>query len=325
MREIYVLIHGQVRSPTVYIKNINLYNKLLNENVIQKVIVCTWIGEHPLEFKKHCNFTYLELPKLKDNGHGNWIAQMVNYEQGFKYIRSIAKDPENTFILKGRPDAYMSEKFFKKVINKPLVSGGPIFRNKIWIPWAEMIKPMYFGDELFFGHMEDMEKMYNFNDVYKQETLGQGVTHIRRFINPFMENYPIFKDYIENKNNLNVHILVINDLKKLKELTKEAYPYFIELVATYYKVLNNYFDIDTEVGEIEFRQWSNYDQSQYVDTNESIYENNKRLCTICKKMMCFGNQVLVGNKKCMYDNEFVKNVIKEKFKDEISKDISNKL
>lgn len=324
MRDIYLLIHGQIRVPQVFIKNINLFIKLLQENVIKQVIVSTWIDEHPIEFKKHNHFTYIELPKLKDNGHGNWIAQMKNYEAGYKYIKSIAENPENTFILKGRPDAYMSEEFLKNVINKPLISKGPIFKHKIWIPWAEMIKPMYFGDELFFGHLEDMEKMYNFNDIYQHDLVGQGITHIRRYIDPFLEHYPIFKEYIENKNNLNVYILVVKDLQKLKTLTKEAYPYFIRLVRTYYEILDKYFDIDTKVGEITFRQWSCYPAEHRVNSEESLYDNNMRLCTVCKKMKCFGNDVLVGNKKCMYDNEYVKNVLNNKFdeSDVIAKDIA---
>lgn len=323
MRDVYLLIHGQIRVPQIYVKNINLFNKLLNEKIIKKVIVSTWIGEHSIEFKKHCNFTYIELPKLKDDGHGNWIAQMTNYHHAYKYIEGICENKDNTFILKGRPDAFMSENFLKKVISKELKSKGNIFRNKIWIPWAEMIKPMYFSDELFFGHIEDMQKMYNFNDFYKHDKIGQGVTHIRRFIDPFLEEYPIFKEFLENKNNLNVYILVVNDLEKIKTLTKEAYSYFVRLVKTYYEVLDKYFDIDTEVGEIEFRLWSCYNENERVNSLESMDINNKKLCTICRKMKCFGNNVLVGNKKCMYDNKFIENVINGKFNDTdiISKDI----
>jgi hypothetical protein len=325
MRDIYVLIHGQNRLPKIFVDNINLFNKLLKDGVIKKVIVSTWIGEHSIEFKKHCNFTYLELPKLIENGHGNWIAQMTNYEHAYKYIRSIAKNPDDTYILKSRPDAFMSEKFLKHVIQKDLTCTGNIFKRKIWIPWAELIKPMYFGDELFFGHLDDMGKMYNYNKVYKQETLGQGVTHIRRFIEPFVKEYPILKDYIENKNNLNVHILVINDLNKIKSLDVKSYKYFILLISTYYQILNTYFDIETDVTGIIFRQWSNYNQSERVNSEESLLDNNKRLCTICRKMVCFGNEVLIGNKKCMYNNDFVNNVIKGKFNeiDDISKAIFN--
>jgi len=322
LREVYVLIHGQVRNEKIFLNNINLLNKLVSENVIKKVVICTWIGEHPIEYKKHCNFTYLELPPLKDNGHGNWISQMVNFEHGYKYIKAISENPE-TFILKGRPDAYMSENFIKHVINKPLKCNGNIFKNKIWIPWAEMTKPMYFGDELFFGHMDDIGKMYNFNEIYKQEKIGQGVTHIRRFIDPFINDYPILKEYIENKNDLSIYILIINDLNKLKTLSSELYPYFVKLLKTYYNILNEYFDIETKVGEIVFRPWSQYDQSQIVNTEESLLDNNKRLCTINKKMKCFGNDVIIGNQKCMYNNDFVQNVLNGKFNeiDEISKDI----
>lgn len=323
MRDVYVLIHGQIRVPNIYVKNINLFNKLLKEDIIQKVIVCTWIGEHPIDFKKHCNFTYLELPRLKDNGYGNWIAQMTNYKHAFKYIKSISENPNDTFILKSRPDAYMTESFFKHIINKPLISGGNIFKHKIWIPWAEMIKPMYLGDELFFGHLNDMEKMYNFNEIYKSDILGQGVAHIRRYINPFLNEYPILKDYIENKNNLNVNILVVNDLNRMRNLSNEIYLYFIKLIKTYYIILNKYFDIETKVDCIVFRQWSNYNQSQYVNPNESISENNKRLCTICRKIKSFGKDALIGNKKCIYNNEYINNVLKGKFNkvDEISKDV----
>jgi hypothetical protein len=86
-REIYLLVNGQVRNEETFQKNITLYNRLLREHIVTRVIVSTWMHEHPPQMKSN-TFTYLELPKVKDAGHGNWIAQMTNFKHGMKYIQA---------------------------------------------------------------------------------------------------------------------------------------------------------------------------------------------------------------------------------------------
>jgi hypothetical protein len=288
---------------------------------VTRVIVSTWMHEHPPQMKSN-TFTYLELPKVKDAGHGNWIAQMTNFKHGMKYIQATCTNPENTFVMKTRPDAYIEYDFFRSILSKSLVSKNTnIFKHKIWIPWAELTKPFYFGDELFYGHLSDLMHMYNFNTAYQQKHLGQGVTHIRRFINHFVPHYPILQEYIENKHNISRHMLVINDLEKIK--TTDSYSYFVELLATYYTVLDTCFDIETQPNQIFFRKWSTPSNTT-VQTQRSLVENTQALSKTCNKRMCFGNEVLLGDLKIMHSNRWVVNQNAGIFKDDVvSMDIYN--
>ena len=313
MREIYILIHGQIRSDndaTVYTKNIEVFQLLKKNKIIKDVVISTFVDTYSTEIKKKSGFIYIEYPTLSNTGHGNWIAQMNNYEHGIKYIRSIAQDVNNTFVFKGRPDAATSYAFithiFKKQLSIPKNNG--VFRHKIWIPWAEMTKPMYFGDELFFGHIDDMDKMYNYNQ-YSPTSIGQGVTHIRRFIDPFIKEYPILEDYIQNKHLLSTHIMIIPDFSKLQQDEfSMVIPYFKELMKVYYHILMTYFDVETQPNHLVFRVWSNLPLEERVDPDKSFAENNTQLCNISRKMICFNNMLIIGNIKHIYSNECVKRI-----------------
>lgn len=314
MRQIYIILTGEIRDERRFQQNINIFNRLLSEEKIKGVVVSTNRDVHP-NFMKPKNFTYIETPNLKDNGYGNWRVQMTQFRDGLNHILGIS-DNGNTFVLKSRPDVVITYDFLLKVFAKELKVGGENhgMRYKVWIPWAEISKPFYFGDECFFGHIYDVRKMYNFNEIYQHDKLGQGVAHIRRYINHFL-HVPILKEYVNNKHNINVYLLTINDFQKLKKLGKdeEVYDYYVKLVATYYKILNDCFDIETEPDSITFREWSNYPPEKCVNPEESLQQNNKRLCTSAQKMICFGKEVLVGRLKIMYNNKWLENLFDDKF------------
>ena len=59
--------------------------------------------------------------------------------------------------------------------------------------------PFYIQDHIFAGHIDDIERLCKVKN-YKKSFYG--LSQIRQFINPFIEEYPILKSYISNQENI---------------------------------------------------------------------------------------------------------------------------
>ena len=285
MKTIYILLTGQIKIPNLFDKIIEQYLNLLNTHNI-KILLCTWSTElNKLKSSKYKNKIISKIyGPLKDNGDGNIIAQASLYRNGIKYIKEIEEDDfENVFILKSRPDVLIKKEFLKEIFNMDLKIKikDPILKYKIWTGWAHATKPFYLEDAYFYSNYYTMSELQYFDeDIFKRKNIGQGISHIRRFIIPFLYEYPILIDYITNKNNLteNLH-------KSKIDLTDK---YQFELFSTYYKILNEYFVIYlTDNTQLKFRLWNtkrleiNYNHSlskisqTYFNTNLKLIHNNK--------------------------------------------------
>ena len=99
-----------------------------------------------------------------------------------------------------------------------------------------------------------MKKLVNYDMVYESyyET-DSGLSHIRRFIHPFMNRYPILEIYVKYLSTTAHGTL--NRFKVLDKFIKnQDYWKFINL---YYYIIKNYFYIGTDKDNyIEFREWS---------------------------------------------------------------------
>lgn len=268
MKTIYILLTGQIKIPNLFDNVIKEYISLLNKYNL-KIVFPTWSSElnnlKRSQYKKH--IIEIIYGPLKDNGDGNIIAQAFLYRKGIEYITNIEKDNyEELYIFKSRPDVLIKASLLKQVFEMDLtIKDDEILDYKIWTGWAHATKPFYFEDAYFYSHYETMIKLQNFdNQIFKREYLGQGISHIRRFIEPFLNNYPILNDYINDKNNLTL------DMHKSHiDLTD---PYLNELFMTYYQILQKYFVIYLdEPDSVTFRLWNTKKlEINYNDTIEQI-------------------------------------------------------
>lgn len=180
-----ILIIGQFKND-IYKINFNELSIVLKKNVIQKVVVLYWKEDEiiidKLE-KLYPEFIYKKLRKPARKFDKNIFYQMYQLEEGLKYFSF------ESLILKLRPDVFIPNYYIEKIFNLDYsikLNSLNIFNSKVWVPYYEISKPFYFGDEVFCGYKSDLIKLFNYSIKYDHIfTIDSGISHIRRFIDPF--------------------------------------------------------------------------------------------------------------------------------------------
>ena len=275
-----VIFAGLIREYDVFRHSIKDLVMLRKKGLVDKIILSTRIGEpakHPeiAPFLKEAGVTIMEAedPELNQNspyyrGKDFIWRQMKSLEVGLNGVEN------GKFVLKTRSDVYIEKKFIEKLarekeallkISKDLPRGN-VFRYKVWVPWFELTKPFFMADECFFGHKDDLKKLYNYNkDYFEKYDLGPDVHHVMRYIEPFLKKYPIFyssmskysrdrsmKNFIKrNYPQLYEKLKNYAMLKKASEqsrfnvlASRLKNQDYIGLLASYYYVLYSHFYID---------------------------------------------------------------------------------
>jgi hypothetical protein len=271
--QIDILFCGLIRKKVLFKKSLNDFILLRKKRLVNQIILSTWVGElqkHPkvFEFLKKNKIKIIESTEPKENGKTYVMHQMKSLDKGLKNIK------KNSFVLKTRTDVYINPLFLKKLfknkkrllkIKKDLPKGN-IFKYKVWIPWYELKTPFYMADECFFGNSEDLKLLFNYKENYeKNYQISGGPTHIRRFLDPFLKDYPFFEDYLEkysgegkmapfirniSKNFFGLFRINImkkmNEIRKFKNLRKKLKTNkFIECLAAYYAIIYSHFYVDS--------------------------------------------------------------------------------
>lgn len=268
-----ILFCGLIREHETFKKSIEDFVLMKKEGIAGEIFLSTWIGElqkNPeiSDFLKKNNVRIIESEEPKEAGYGSVWCQMKALEAGLNKIKS------GRFVLRTRSDVYINPDFVKTLFNKKKnllkitrdLPNGNIFHYKIWVPWYEITRPFYLGDEAFFGAKEDLMHLVNYDKRYDEElNSGTGITHIRRFIHPFVEDYPVLYKYLNNfKHEGRLKSLAvkikdkkifdlrrfsilrdINRIKRFRELNKRLKDRnYIEILSAYYSILYSHFYID---------------------------------------------------------------------------------
>ena len=275
MDKVNIVLTGLIRKPEIIKRSINDFIKLRKKGLVKEIILSTW--DYEIEKNKEI-VSFLEKNKVevignkepKERGFGNINCQMKALESG------LARVDKNSFILKTRTDIYIDpiflenlfqnkEKILKIKLNLP---NGNIFKYKIWTLYFEITKPFYLSDETYFGYYGDHQKLINYQPYRNTYDLQSGTIHMQRWIEPFLDKYPIFKDFLENhpsvgyprenlfyrsikkiakKNRLTFKLLnsitLNNRFRFLKKRLREQR--YINVLAAYYSILYSHFHIDT--------------------------------------------------------------------------------
>lgn len=266
-----IIFCGLIRRTDLLEKSIKDFNKLRKKGLIDKIILSTWVDEaekNPeiISFLKKNKVIILAKPQPADPGVGNIWCQMKSFETG------LSKSKKNNFVLRTRTDVYINPEFLEYVFkNKEsllkITYNLPrnIFKFKVWIPWAELTQPFFIADECFFANHEDSKFLINYNPMYDEKyNLGAEIAHVRRFIEPFLKDYPIFYNALKpsssSKSMKNFFLRFFKPLYiklwhyplikrfsqylALRDLNKNLNQKpFIELLSVYYSVLYSHFYI----------------------------------------------------------------------------------
>ena len=257
----YIIITGLLRLEPVLIKTLKNLLAIREKMNIKSIMFLTWNGElnkiktnelKMLLKKIRC----IQYPKLQDNGGGNHLAQMFHYKKGLELVKYMSKDSKNdVYVLKTRSDLFIDNNSLNEVFSYNYeINDDPILSHKIWLPWVHKTKPFYFEDSIFYSHINSMEKLYNIDTIFKLKKIGQGITHIRRFFTPFLnqEKYKLFNELIlDNTDEImeNSHKLSLEKMLNTKTGS--------HLLKIYYEILNKYFFVSTiNENSIIFRPWN---------------------------------------------------------------------
>jgi hypothetical protein len=272
-KKVDILFCGLIRKEDLLRKSIKDMVSLRKKGLINNIIFSTWdyeVENNPevSSFLRENGVIIIGSKEPSDWGKGNMRCQMKSLGIGLK------RTEKGRFVLKTRPDVYIPLDFLEKVlpskeklkITKDLPKGN-IFKYKIWIPWFEITQPFFIGDEFFFGYREDLKFLADYSTIYDKDLyLGPEIHHIRRFIKPFLKQYPIFysslkkpsieksfknfllersKKYYDKLTQLKTlqKISQNNRFKTLNKLLKQDN--FINYLAAYYSILYSHFYIQS--------------------------------------------------------------------------------
>ena len=297
--DIDILFTGLVREPEMFKKSILDFRELQRKRIVNKIYFSTWKGEveeYPeiKRFLKEQGVVVIESDEPKVRGLGNIWCQMKSLEVGLQNI------PDNHFVLKTRADVYINPDFLNmlfsqkdKLLKIPIeLPKGNLFKHRVWIHYYEVKTPFHMGEECFFGFKDDLRYLFNYEDAYDTDyRIGGGISHIRRFIHPFIQDYPIFETFLRKysqdnplkavvekeryaKKNRRLRVFFrkfkflreYNKKSKIKTLQRKLLEDdFINALAAYYFILYSHFYVDNNSFPEQVEFYGRYEPEVDVD------------------------------------------------------------
>lgn len=188
----------------------------------------------------------------------------ADHQKGFLYqsrnlAAALALVPEpEALVVKLRPDflfdpAFLASKLLASdFLLAPVPRRTPAgvlmppspFKNKIWVAWADANQPFFMEDAAFIGCRSDLGKLVSEEAEKLVGTCGDAdspwITHVLRFIVPFLPEYPIFNRYLEN-----FHFYVKDEKYRFDMLNATLLdPFFLHLLAAAAWILASSFHVD---------------------------------------------------------------------------------
>jgi len=267
-----VVFTGLPRTPGRFKRSVSEMNQLMQEGLLDGVHFVTWQGrlDGMSEFREHLRANGVvihEHVETQFGGRGNIWHQMRALDIGLR------KTPPDCSVLKTRSDVHIDIDFLRRLfsgeieyMNDPAGSG--VFKSRVWVPWAEIQSPFMMCDFCFYGQKDDLAKLVNYDARYDAlYQLVRGVAATRRFIHPYLQEFPFIDAYLSGFKGLDRdHDLLIDRLGFVERRLQS--PVFGAFLAFYYKCLLNDFYID--YSPVRFKNRRMFDGD---DENEAIYDD----------------------------------------------------
>lgn len=260
-QKINFVLTGQLKNKKNLLKTI--FN-LKNCSFINEIILSTWSEE--INNNKNL-FSFLAQQKIKIVSENSPEFDIPYFYQVKSFENAInAIDDKTLKIFKSRTDLFISKKTIKKIIDLDYkLSNKSIFSERIWIPFFEISKPFYIGDECFYTSNKDSRLLINYETKYDKWDIGSGRSHVRRFLNPYIEKFDKIEKYQEQFSKTNhgseLRFQTLKNLLSNKD--------FLEYLFFYYMVILNDFRVGLEgqTSYIKFRDWSN----GFTQPNQNLF------------------------------------------------------
>jgi hypothetical protein len=281
----YIIINGLIRDEKTFFKNIEIYNALIQENIIDKILLVTdknlktdannkplgnvlnnvlrkKLIENNVEFFEIENLSIEEVEKIdpiirkrpRNSLRKNTLVGLSLWRPMYAFKKALEYIPENSFVLKTRTDCLLTYNLLKKIFTTYIVPNKPssLLKYKIWSTGFDEKELFYIMDFCFAGHRNDLLKTTHMNGIYlkwgKKSPTGVNNFNTLWWVDIFINEFPKIKDYIQS---------YVNESTSIKQYQENLY---YECMAYYYKKLDEYFIIDSGVNEFMISQsWGNKD------------------------------------------------------------------
>jgi hypothetical protein len=188
--------------------------RLKQEGVLRNIHCVTWdtpeIDRYvaPLQTLQDIRLTRVLQPDAEGRGNQRGVVYQVENLKA-----ALALVPDDPLILKLRPDYVVRYEFLREKIAsfaannvvpsrdcKGVTMPSPVFKSKVWIPWADANSPFFFEDAAFLGERCDVAQFTVSPTTADWEILGDphcgSFAHVVRFAKPFLRAYPLSANYV---------------------------------------------------------------------------------------------------------------------------------
>ncbi len=305
---VHVVFTGLPRDLERFEASLRDLDGLRRAGLVGEVRLSTWAGAVDATagafwlLRRH-GVRLVETPDERDAGEGNIWRQMRSLHEGLEKPGRIGDDE---LVLKTRCDVGIGRRFLEELIAggaEPAgeVFGARVFERKVWIPWFEVTKPFYMGDECFFGRAGDLRKLNHFaRKLYAGlENPGCGKTHVRRFVHPFLWLDPsVMAGFAAD-----VGLFRETRWERLGRLLRT--PWYQQALGSYYAIVRNCFSVGTgrTPEAVNFRAWS---------TGEVTVDGGSFAGSFDERCSCLPEGRLI----CAYSGEWIERLLEGRFDDE---------
>lgn len=293
-KECIIIITGAVNSSKInrYIDFLNEINLLKIEGIITDIYI-----ENHSSIKKFIDKKLIIDNKIKyiddvissdikrDSNENNDYLKKISIlkkRKRIQLINKVLKDYDNKneiYILFARSDIILEKDLIKEyVYSKPIPNN--LFKDKLWVSSADVVKPFYINDLFIFGHIDDIKKISNFEIESQKHCFG--FQHQREFISPFIDEYPVFRDMLNNNYSFNSR-LYAKELKSSPEIIDIIFSsaWTRNIIVFYQYLLNRYFTIKGK--RFEWLDASGKNRDGKFFNTEYIYNQNLDLLSNIKR------------------------------------------
>ena len=208
-KDLWAVICGNIRDELDFKLTLTKLITLRSNNKVSHILLSTWRGEIDKytglrEALKSLDVFIVESYPISDKLQ-NTASDAVNFwRQSRQLLAALDVIPKDSFILRVRTDRslnYINQMGLLGVFDQYEVESigfgkfPKLFQYKVFVFAPKMIRLMHMIDFVFLGYHKDLYKLINF-DVNELMFQKQIVANAQWFMKPFVEEFPIIRDYM---------------------------------------------------------------------------------------------------------------------------------